>query len=150
MWWCTLCIWWVTVICDGVPYVFGTTIQYNMVECEECRKIVRNTKTQDHIDLHKGKLVTFSKPFPEKILRPGPGHIELNMTRKLLSFLWVPAMNRLAKYFGFWTPKSQDVFKNGVDHHRSRQVLETCMFSLSRELLLPYFRYCISWWNSFV
>ena len=23
MWWCTLCIRWVTVICDGVPYVFG-------------------------------------------------------------------------------------------------------------------------------
>ena len=63
---------WVTVICDGVPYVFGATIQDNMVECEECRKIVRNTKIQD-LDLQKGRVVNFSKPFPEIILRPGPG-----------------------------------------------------------------------------
>ena len=34
---------WVTVTCDGVPFAFGAAIQDNMVECEECCKIVRNT-----------------------------------------------------------------------------------------------------------
>ena len=45
---------------------------------------------------------------------------------------------------GFQTEKAQRVFRLGIDHHRSRQVLESCLGALSRELLLPYVRHSIS------
>ena len=74
------------------------------------------------------------------MLRPGPGHFKLNMAKVLLNLTWLPFLNEFAKTLGFRSPKAQEVLKTGVDHHRSRQILEILLQALSSELLLPYFR----------
>ena len=66
------------------------------------------------------------------------------MNEKLLNFLWVPFMKNIAIDIGFRTPNAQMVFRLGIDHHRSRQVLESCRYALSKELLIPYIRHCVA------
>ena len=44
---------------------------------------------------------------------------------------------------GFRTDKAQLLVKNGIDHHRTRQILSCTFFALSAELLLPYVRECL-------
>ena len=43
---------------------------------------------------------------------------------------------------GFRTEKAQMVVKNGIDHHRTRQILSSCLYALSKELLVPFIRDC--------
>ena len=46
------------------------------------------------------------------------------------------------KLLGFRTEKAQLIVKNGIDHHRTQQILSTCLFDLSKELLVPYVQDC--------
>ena len=39
---------------------------------------------------------------------------------------------------GFRTPHAKDVACEGIDHHRTRQILSVCLEALSKELVLPY------------
>ena len=87
---------------------------------------------------HEGELKSFKMCFGDILLRPGPGHIEMNMARALIKMIWHPYMQCLAILLGFRSPRAQDVIHNGVDHHRSRQILTTFFHSLSKELLKPY------------
>ena len=74
---------------------------------------------------------------------PGPGHIELNLARLLLRFLWQPSLFHFVKCLGFGALKPQQVVLNGADHNRSKQLLSSCFEVLSKELLVPYICYCI-------
>ena len=51
-------------------------------------------------------------------------------------------MKEISLSLGFRTFKAQQVFKNGIDHHRSCQVLEVCLTALTKELMVPYIRFC--------
>ena len=44
---------------------------------------------------------------------------------------------------GFRTPHAKDVACEGIDHHRTRQILSVCLEALSKELVLPFVRECI-------
>ncbi len=88
-----------------------------------------------HIDIHK--------LFGNILLRPGPGHLEINFARVLFQYLWIPIVGDVARALGFRTPRAQDVFRTGVDHHRSRQALSVLLDALSEELLVPYVRHCL-------
>ena len=106
---------------------FGEFLQNHEKECisnlpVKCRSM----------PLHKGLL-----------LLPGPGHMELNVARILLKLLWHPLTSQLASLLGFRTPRAKDVVREGIDHHRTRQILSVCLEALSKELVLPYVRECI-------
>ena len=77
------------------------------------------------------------------LLLPGPGHMELNEARILLKLLWHPLISQLASMLGFRTPRAKDVVREGIDHHRTRQILSVCLEALSKELVLPVVRECI-------
>ena len=128
----------VVVTCDGVPYTHASEIQDEQLECLTCHKLLKKVEKEEHSNLHDDRDTQYARPFKELLIRPGAGHIELNMGRKLLSFLWVPLLSELADLFGFRTPKAKLVFKSGVDHHRTREVLECVLFALAKELVLPY------------
>ena len=64
------------------------------------------------------------------------------MERLLLKLLWVPFLNKIVKLLGFRTEKVQLIVKNGIDHHRTRQILSTFLFALSKELLVLYVQDC--------
>ena len=130
-------------MCDGVSYTFGAVIQDEFKECSICLCFVQNGDLEKHAKMHGGDEFSFQIPFNRIHLRPGPGHIEMNIARLLLSLLWVPFIKDLANDLGFRTPNAQQVFKNGIDHHRSCQVLEICLYSLAKELVLPYIRTCV-------
>lgn len=134
---------WVSVMCDGVPYTFAAQMQDTMKKCSICCEFIETSNMDEHRAIHAPQIVSFFRPFPNLVVRPGPGHIEMNMARKLLSFLWVPFMKTIALELGFRTEKAQRVFRCGVDHHRSRQVLESCLEALSKELVLPFIRHSI-------
>ena len=106
---------WATLWSDGVPYLYGC-------------------KGQDQED----------DIFSKFLFRPGPGHIELNMARLLLEFLWDPVCKDVAKRLGFKTPRALDVVKRGVDHHRSRQILGIVFEALWHELVVLFVRASIA------
>ena len=66
-----------------------------------------------------------------------PGHIELNIVRLLLKFLWT-----LVKKLGFQIDKGQLFVKNGIDHHCTCQILSCSLLLLSAELLWSYVHEC--------
>ena len=68
----------------------------------------------------------------------------MNMGKKLLKVCWEPVLSTLAKGRGFWTPRAQDTFKNGVDHHQLRQVLGASLQALRSKLFLPFVTECLS------
>ena len=108
-----------------------------MVDIEELEKM-----KSKHAALHQNEMCTFHNLFHNIILLPGPGHTELNMGCLSLKLLWVPFLNKIVKLLGFRTEKAQSIVKNGTDHHRTRQILSTCLFALSKELLVPYVQDC--------
>ena len=93
---------------------------------------------------HKNKCSgSFELLFSNLMLVPGPGHIELNLARLLFRFLWQPFLSHFVKCLGFRAVKAQQVVLNGVDHHCCKQLFSSCFEALSKELLVPYTRYCI-------
>ena len=75
------------------------------------------------------------KSYKDILFHPGPGHIELNIVRCLLKFLWHLLVSSIAKCLR--SPRAQELIRNGVDHHRSRQILSVLLESLACELLVP-------------
>ena len=43
---------------------------------------------------------------------------------------------------GFHTEKAEVVVKNGIDHHCIQQILSSCLYALSEELLVPFICAC--------
>ena len=55
-----------------------------------------------------------------------------------MKILWHPNMQHFAILLGFRSPRAQDVIHNGLDHHRSRQIIHTLVLALGKELLQSY------------
>ena len=133
---------WTMISCDGVPYYFAAKIQDELVICEKCFDEINKSDIEKHASTHNNEDVEFQKAFNDILIRPGPGHIEMNMAKVLLKLCWIPFLNEVVKRLGFRSLKAQDVVKNGVDHHRSKQILEASLEAMSRELILPYVKNC--------
>ena len=135
---------WTTVWSDAVPYIFGCNLQDNLHICISCQEEVdtRKVTLEEHVLLCPENTdgAQFKKVFGDILFRPGPGHIELNMARCVLKFAWAPFFSHIAKMLGFRTQRAQEVIKNGVDHHRSMQIIRLVMHALAMELVVPYIR----------
>ena len=103
---------WVVVWSDRVPYLYGSQLQ-DLLVCSVCKQDVSKTS----LSFHCCRNASFRPQFDGLILRPGPGHIEMNMAKCLLAVLWVPILSKVSAQLGFRSPKAQDVVRNGVDHH---------------------------------
>ena len=129
---------WTVIVCDGVPYVYLSNVQDHTVKCETCGAIFSDST--EHSDCNG-----LSKPYyGDFILLPGPGHIEINMGRAALKLMWEPVLNHISSLLGFRSANAKRVFKAGIDHHRTRQTLLALSEALSKELITPYIRYCLS------
>ena len=143
---------WVVVWSDGVPYLYMCKLLDRLYVCSVCRQEIdiRSVSMAEHIDVEHPAVEiteresTGTRLFSYVLPMPGPGHIELNMAKALLSLMWTPILSHFVKQLGFRTSHAQDVVRNGVDHHRSRQILEVALQAISAELLIPYIRDCIS------
>ena len=131
---------WTIVCADAIPYLIGTRLQAELYRCTICHEEVLVGMHGEHAETHPHQETTFIKMYGDILFRPGPAHIELNMACSLLIFFWVPLLSSLAKYLGFRTNRALEVVRNGVDHHRSRQILATVLEALSCELVLPCVR----------
>ena len=129
---------WTYLWCDAVPYLLGSKVVEETFRCTLCGEIVMKNDKASHSALHKKEQVEFELWFGDLFFRPGPGHIELNMGRALLKMLWSPFLHHFAIVPGFRSPWAQQVIFNGVDHHRTRQILTTLLHALSKELVRPY------------
>ena len=118
---------WTLLICDGVPYTIPSNLQDKYLFCNICKEEIKNMvdieelekMKSEHAALHQNETCTFHNLFHNIILLPGPGHLELNMGRLLLKLLWVPFLNKIVEFLGFYTEKAQLIVKNGIDHHRT-------------------------------
>ena len=130
---------WVYTWCDSVPYLIGSKVQEETLKCALCGEMVNRTDMTSHQeDKHKEEEAEFEQWFGGIFLRPGPGHIELNMACAIMKLLWAPYMQHFAILLGFRSPRAQDVVHRGVDHHRSRQILSTLLNALAKELVRPF------------
>ena len=69
------------------------------------------------------------------------GSADFNLaTQQIL--IW-PILSHVLSLLGFRTPRAKQVVKEGIDHHRSRQILEACLEAISKELLTLYVRDCM-------
>ena len=82
----------------------------------------------------------FTSSFMNLLLLPDLGHMELNQSRILLKLLWEPILTHVGYLLGLRTLRSKKVVKEGIDHHRSRQILEVSLEAISKELITPYVR----------
>ena len=144
---------WTILASDGVPYILASDIQDNFYICNNCnievdRKNITDEEFNEYIQVHcqscKQNNGTEAEQFLQRhqhiLLLPGPGHMELNEGKMLLKFLWYPFVSYLSTLLGFRTPRAKDVVKEGVDHHRtkqvfSKQIFSICLEALSEELL---------------
>ena len=146
---------WTILASDGVPYVLASEIQDNLKQCRCCGLEI-NTKhiseedfeefLQNHEKECNSDLRVKSRFMPlhnDLLLLLGPGHMELNEAGILLKLLWHPLISQLASMVGFRTPRAKDVVREGIDHHRTRQILSVCLEALSKELVLPFVHECI-------
>ena len=142
---------WTIIQSDGVPYVLASEIQDFHFVCCICKEVVDRKKLSDkewkefqldHVKVCKASV--FKSQLDDVLLLLGLGHLELNSGRVLLKLLWEPLLVHIATLLGFRTPRAKEVFKAGIDHHRTRQVLSVLLEALTKELLTPYVRDCIS------
>ena len=129
---------WVSVWSDGVPYLYACQIQDNVHKCLSCGELTSISVSKEQCCAN----CDLSPAYTEFLLRPGPGHIELNMARCLLSSMWVPLISHIAVQLGFRTDRALEVVRKGIDHHRSRQILSCLQEALSLELLVPFVKLC--------
>ncbi|VDI12845.1 Hypothetical predicted protein [Mytilus galloprovincialis] len=66
------------------------------------------------------------------------GHIEINMVKAIVKFLWEPAFIDLARMLGFNSIRALQCCQNCSDHHKSWQMVQIFLHAMGQELLLPY------------
>ena len=77
------------------------------------------------------------------LLRPGGGHIEINMFRAFFDIYFDVILEDLAKLFGFQSEKAISYCKKAIDHHKTWDIIRTALEETSAEMVLPYVRMCL-------
>ena len=105
---------------DGGPYVIASNLQDNAMICKHCQeKFDRRDFTEEewleleaeHKTQHAVTESPFAYEFSDVLLLPGPGHIEMNVGKKLLGLLWTPFLRDYIKALGFRSEAAQRVVK---------------------------------------
>ena len=77
------------------------------------------------------------------LLRPGGGHIEINMFREFFEIYFDVFLEDLAKLLGFQSEKAISYCKKATDHHKTWDIIRIALEGTSAEMVLPYGRMCL-------
>ena len=77
------------------------------------------------------------------MLRPGVGHVEMNLAKALFKLLWTPLLRHVAA-LGFRSPRSMAFIQGCGDNHITWQIIRAVTDSIIKELLVPYVRDCLN------
>ena len=146
---------WLLIQSNGVPYNVALNIQDYILTCKTCRleidkKGLDYSEWHDFLKEHMKNCLSddlidekFVSPYKDILFMPGLGHVEMNEGKLLLKLLWYPINSHLSTLLGFRTPRGKDIVREGVDHHRTKQILSVCLEAIAKELLVRYVRCCI-------
>ena len=119
---------WIAVYCDGVPYYQKDEVQdtYDLLlrilmccfRCKNCSILLYGTDMCHEHDKEKGHS-GFDEEF-RWLLKPGPGHIEMNMLKALVEMLWEVFWNEMVKIFNFTSEAALKSAKK-VHHKNSKE-----------------------------
>ncbi|MES9969685.1 MAG: hypothetical protein ABW092_06590, partial [Candidatus Thiodiazotropha sp.] len=135
---------WISVGCDGLPYLLAAKIIDKTFVCPQCNACMK-TGPEDfisHLELHglpTQSIETFRK-YKQIFLRPGLGHFEINMVKCLFKLLWVVLLCRVSKLLGFRSERAQNYCKAASGHHKSWEILQIVFRAVSKELLIAFVR----------
>ncbi|CAC5370814.1 unnamed protein product [Mytilus coruscus] len=124
---------WMFVVCDGLPFGLCKEVIAQTLRCRTCDRSEDSFHGQDQFLQHHNNCHS-EIPYTEKcqlkefqwvILRPGNGHIEMNMMKSFTSLNWDVFMDELAKLMGFCSENAQKAAKNCTDNHKDWTIIET-------------------------
>ena len=136
---------WLSVGCDGQPFdICRNLIDMTMV-CDACGEVADVDTIREHQQQeHPGDKQTYHKLYDWILLRPGPGHVEMNVCKALFRLLWTPILRPIAKLLGFTSDGAQGFIKNCGNHHVTWQLVRVVLDALSKELSVSYVRHCLA------
>ena len=146
---------WTILISDGVPYTLASDIQDFVLFCQECgmeidRKGISSAEFEEFLITYESLCRAdipirerFTLGFMNLLLFSGLGRVELNQSCVFLKLLWERILSHVVSLLGFRTLRAKQVVKEGIDHHRSRQVLKACLEAISKEFLTPHVQDCM-------
>ena len=126
---------------DGLPYTYGTRIQWNTFTCPICNSQHRTTELfQNHLKQHPDHNLDLDncRTYKDLLLIPGLGHFEINALRGVFKLGWDVILKDVAHLMGFISAKAQDSIRNAYDHHKSWSLFLITLFGTFDEILLSY------------
>ena len=134
---------WMTVVCDGLPYVMGYQLIEKLYVCSVCKDThFGHTAGQKHQSGHEavGQACTLYQEFEWLLLQPGPGHIEMNMLKGFVKLMWIPYWETMVEIFNYRSENAKRSAKKVTDHHKGFTLARIAREAWAAELLLPYIR----------
>lgn len=134
---------WMTVVCDGLPYVMGYQLIEKLYVCSICNDTHFGHITgQKHQSDHEavGEACSLTQEFQWLLLQPGPGHIEMNMLKGFVKLMWVPFWETMVEVFNYRSENAKRSAKKVTDHHKGFTLARIAREAFAAELLLPYIR----------
>ena len=89
---------------------------------------------------HNGDITQCSLEFDWVLLLPGPGHVEMNMLKSLVSLLWDVFWVDLVKLMHFKSDDALKAAKRVPDQHKGWQLACIAREALCKELMIPFVR----------
>jgi hypothetical protein len=134
---------WVSVCCDGSPYVLCLRIILSTYICNVCGVSMQGlSEINKHMDIHVDcSDAMYDLEFNWVMLMPGPGHLEMNMFRSLVELCWEIFWRPMVILLNFRSENAQKAQKRVNDHHKGWQLLTIARNALAKELALPFVRY---------
>ena len=133
---------WVMLVCDGIPYNLCSRIIKTMHVCSKCDLAIDGLEAcAEHAnESHQNEEVTFSQEFDWVILRPGSGHIEMNMVKGIVELGWDIFWKQMVIGLNFRSEAAQKSAKKVSDHHKGWTMCRIARQALTQELILPFVR----------
>ncbi|KAF0292546.1 hypothetical protein FJT64_009487 [Amphibalanus amphitrite] len=104
---------WLSVGCDGQPFDICRKLIDRSVACDTCgEETDADAMEQHHSERHPGATMQFHKLYDWLLLRPGPGHVEMNSCKVIFRLIWVPILQTVSKLLGFVSDAAQLFIKN--------------------------------------
>lgn len=133
---------WLAVESDGLPFVLGSRVVENTMQCAICKESIFGV---DAANAHSKKYhptahVTYTKEFDWVLLQPGPGHIEMQMVKAFVKLSWEIFWEDMVELFNFKSPNAKASALKVNDHHKGWTLCRIARESWTRELVIPYVR----------
>ena len=131
---------WVSIVCDGLPYVLGYQIVERTFVCSTCNATVYGKSECSTHEAEHDQSCSFQQEFDWVLLQPGPGHIEMNMLKTFVKFSWPIFWETLVEVFNFRSEIAKKSAYKVSDHHKGMTLARIAREAFAKELVLPYVR----------